>query len=72
LNCFASIGWLGELDPLGLLPTLCDSNMLEHNHQFAKLEVFIFSSMLFDGAVFPLDALSAFVLFSDMSHKNNH
>jgi len=27
-------GW--KLDPRGLSPTLCDSNMSEHNHQFAK------------------------------------
>jgi len=30
-----SAGW--ELDTYGLSPTLCDSNMLECNHQFAKL-----------------------------------
>jgi len=29
-----------ELDPYGLSPTLYDSNMLEHTHQFAEPEDF--------------------------------
>jgi len=56
---------------------LCDSNMLEHNHQFAKLWVsavvffFVFIDMKLISAVwYCCFSFAAFVLLRDLSQKN--